>query len=396
MYNADTSSQKVDLGIGAYRDSQGKPWVLPVVEKAEKILLEQRGRNHEYNPVMGDAGLLKGAARIMFGEGSKVLEENRVCSIQTVSGTGGLSVAAAFLKTVYPGVKKAYASNPTWGNHKNIMETFGMEYGQYSYWNKATKGLDYEGMIRDIHSMEDRSIVILHACAHNPTGVDPTRQQWDGIAQAIKAKGHFVIFDTAYQGFATGNLDDDAWAIRRFIEAYDMEMIVTQSFAKNMGLYGERCGVLHVVSANAQVSQTIVSSNLAKSSRSIISSAPRYCGAIASIVLNTPELFAEWKQDCLNLEMSARIHKMRKLLLHNLVKLGAKEEEWSHITSQIGMFSFTGLNEQQVDILIKKYHIYLTSNGRISVAGLNEGNVEYVAKAIYEVSTSTTIQKSNI
>lgn len=233
-----------------------------------------------------------------------------------------------------------------------------------------------------IEQAPEGSIILLHACAHNPTGVDPTREQWVELSKIIRARNHFPFFDCAYQGFASGDLENDAWAVRYFVDQ-KFEMCVAQSFAKNFGLYGERAGAFHFITGpgpDAANTITRIASQLAILQRSEISNPPAYGARIASTVLNDPDLFKEWEANLRT--MSGRIKDMRKALRVKLEELNGKEGSWKHITDQIGMFSFTGLSEKQVLTLREEAHVYMTKNGRISMAGLNEGNVEYVAKAI--------------
>ena len=232
-----------------------------------------------------------------------------------------------------------------------------------------------------ISEAPEGSIILLHACAHNPTGVDPTRDQWKEIAEVIRSKNHFPFFDCAYQGFASGDLENDAWAIRYFI-SQGFELCIAQSFAKNFGLYGERAGAFHFVtspSSDATDIVTRVASQLAILQRSEISNPPAYGARIASLVLNDPALFKEWEANLKT--MAGRIIDMREALRGKLEELNGKPGSWQHITDQIGMFSFTGLTEKQTLVMREKFHVYMTKNGRISMAGLNTGNVEYVAKA---------------
>ena len=240
-----------------------------------------------------------------------------------------------------------------------------------------------------IESASEGSIILLHACAHNPTGVDPTRDQWKELAKVIRAKRHFPFFDCAYQGFATGDLEQDAWAIRYFVSE-GFEMCIAQSFAKNFGLYGERAGAFHFVTgAGPDAQNTIgrIASQLAILQRSEISNPPAYGARIASLVLNDPTLFTEWEANLKT--MAGRIMDMRKALRSKLEELNGKEGSWKHITDQIGMFSFTGLPEKQVLKIREDAHVYMTKNGRISMAGLNTNNVEYTAKAIDKVVRET-------
>ena len=240
-----------------------------------------------------------------------------------------------------------------------------------------------------IEQAPEGSIIVLHACAHNPTGVDPTREQWKEIAKAVRAGKHFPFFDCAYQGFASGNLDNDAWALRYFVEQ-GFELCVAQSFAKNFGLYGERAGAFHFVTGpGSDASNTIlrISSQLAILQRSEISNPPAYGARIASIVLNDAALFEEWEENLKT--MSGRIIDMRKAVRTKLEELNGKPGSWKHITEQIGMFSFTGLTEKQVLKLRDEAHVYMTKNGRISMAGLNTGNVDYFARAVDKVVRDT-------
>jgi aspartate aminotransferase len=239
-------------------------------------------------------------------------------------------------------------------------------------------------MMKTLTTAPNGSVILLHACAHNPTGVDPTQEQWKQIAEVMRARSHFPFFDTAYQGFASGDLARDAWAIRYFVEQ-GFELCVAQSFAKNFGLYGERTGAFHFVSApgaDAAKSSAHIASQLAILQRSEISNPPAYGARIASRVLNDPTLFAEWEDDLRT--MSGRILEMRAGLRERLEKRGTPGD-WSHITSQIGMFSFTGLTEAQVMTLREKWHVYMTKNGRISMAGLNTHNIDYFAEAVDSV-----------
>ncbi|KAJ4390078.1 Aspartate aminotransferase, cytoplasmic [Gnomoniopsis smithogilvyi] len=383
-YRADSSPDKVDLGIGAYRDDNAKPWVLPVVKKADEIIRNDPNLNHEYLPIAGLASFTSKAQELVFGKSSNVISDKRVTSVQTISGTGACHLGALFLAKFYKGNRTVYVSNPTWANHNQIFSNVGLSIAQYPYFDKKTKGLDIDGMLKAIKDAPDGSIILLHACAHNPTGVDPTDEQWRQIADVIRSKKHFPFFDTAYQGFASGDLERDAFSIRYFVEQ-GFELLVAQSFAKNFGLYGERAGCFHFVTApaaNAQDTVTRVASQLAILQRSEISNPPIYGARVASTVLNDDKLFAEWKE---NLQtMSGRIITMRKALRAKLEELGTPGT-WNHITDQIGMFSFTGLTEAQVAQLQKEAHVYMTKNGRISMAGLNTRNVDYFAKAVDKV-----------
>ena len=283
-----------------------------------------------------------------------------------------------------PNAPSIYLSSPTWANHNQIFTNVHLPIKNYPYFSAKTKMLDCDGLLGALKSAEQGSIILLHACAHNPTGVDPTEDQWKQIAEVMRERKLFPFFDCAYQGFASGNLAQDNFAIRYFIDQ-GFELIIAQSFAKNFGLYGERAGAFHFVAAPGSNSQDVakrVSSQLAILQRSEISNPPAYGARIASIILNDKQLFSEWEKDLRT--MSGRIIDMRKALQSALDKLKTPGT-WDHITSQIGMFSFTGISEKQVLEIRSKWHVYMTKNGRISMAGLNTGNVEYVARALDDV-----------
>ncbi|KAI9268049.1 aspartate aminotransferase [Phascolomyces articulosus] len=379
-YKADTDPNKVNVGVGAFRTDDLKPYVLPVVKKADTILFNNADLDHEYLPIAGTPSYTKAAARLILGENSPAIHENRVAAVQTISGTGSIHTGATFLSQFYKKSKKCYISKPTWANHRNVFALVGFEVEEYPYWNGEKRGLDYEAMLNTMREAPEGSIFILHACAHNPTGVDPTREQWQGIAEVMSEKHHFPFFDCAYQGFASGDLDNDAWAVRYFVEQ-GFELFVAQSFAKNFGLYGERAGNLTIVTKSSEETKRVFS-QMEKLQRSEISNPPAYGSRIVDIVLNDPALYAEWKE---NLKyMSNRIIEMRKALFERLTALGTPGT-WNHITDQIGMFSFTGLTASQVKVLKEKYHIYMTDNGRISMAGLSTKNIDYFAKAVDDV-----------
>lgn len=330
--------------------------------------------------------------KLILGKDSPAIKDKRVVSLQTISGTGAVHLGALFLSKFYnpsnSEAKAVYFSNPTWANHNQIVTNVHLQPKSYPYFSKATRGLDFDGMTSALESAPEGSVILLHACAHNPTGVDPTKEQWKQIAQVMKRKQHFPFFDCAYQGFASGSLATDGWAISHFVEQ-GLELMIAQSYAKNFGLYGERAGCFHFVAApspNAQDEVARVGSQLAILQRSEISNPPAYGARIASLVLNDDKLFAQWEEDLRT--MSGRIKDMRRALKSKLDEMGTPGT-WNHITDQIGMFSFTGLTEPEVEKLRKDYHIYMTKNGRISMAGLNTKNVDYFAKSLDSVVRET-------
>ncbi|KAG8936576.1 Aspartate aminotransferase, cytoplasmic [Tulasnella sp. 418] len=382
-YKADTYPRKVNLGVGAYRDDDNKPWVLPVIKKATEILLNDPNLDHEYLPITGLPEFTSAAAKLILGSESASVQEGRAVSVQTISGTGANHLGALFLSKFYKwnGQPIIYLSNPTWANHHAIFKNVGITPVDYPYYDPKTIGLDFTGFLQSIRDAVPGSVFLLHACAHNPTGVDPTPEQWEEVATAFLEKGHYAFFDCAYQGFASGDLDRDASAVRYF-EQRGVPLLVCQSFAKNAGLYGERVGALHVVGSNQEEANR-VRSQLSVLQRSEISNPPSHGARLIALILNNPDLFEEWKRDIKT--MAYRIIDMREKLRDILVNELKTPGNWDHITSQIGMFSFTGINPTQSQAMIEKAHIYLTANGRISMAGLNSKNLRYVADSLDKV-----------
>lgn len=301
---------------------------------------------------------------------------------QTLSGTGALRIGADFLARWYEaGPKHIYVPTPTWGNHNNIFKDANLSVSSYRYLNKQTNALDIDGMLEDLQKMPSNSIVLLHACAHNPTGVDPSPAQWQMILEAIQSKQHQVFFDMAYQGFASGMPDKDAAAVRLFTDA-GLSILLAQSYAKNFGLYGERVGALSVVCAN-KAEKLAVESQLKIIVRPMYSNPPVHGARLVATILNDPQLHQQWMEEVKM--MASRIIEMRSLLFNGLKELGSTRN-WNHITDQIGMFCYTGLNAEQVERLTKEFHVYLTKDGRISIAGITPSNVSHLANAIHQVT----------
>jgi aspartate/tyrosine/aromatic aminotransferase len=378
-FKKDTDPRKVNVCVGAYRTDEGKPYVLKCVREAEKIIFEDKSLNIEYLPQRGDQEFAALSRKVLMGENAKPILENRVATVQSLSGTGALRIGGVFTAKFFAG-KTVYCSVPTWGTHNSIMAHSGVKTGKYRYWDAKTKGLDFAGMIADIEGAPNGSIFLLHACAHNPTGVDPTKEQWAKISDVMKAKGHIAWFDSAYQGFASGNLNEDAFAVQHFI-AQGHDIWASVSYAKNFGLYGQRIGTFSVVCAD-EANAAAVLTQLDILIRNLYSNPPLHGMRIVKTVLSNPKLIALWQEDMTY--MSNRINEMRGALRSELEKIGAPGD-WSHITSQIGMFSFTGLTPEQSTAMLEKHHIYMLKNGRISMAGINSKNVKYVAECIKAV-----------
>ncbi|GMG99060.1 hypothetical protein Nepgr_000900 [Nepenthes gracilis] len=376
-YNKDPSPVKLNLGVGAYRTEEGKPLVLNVVKRAELQLVNNRSRVKEYLPITGLAEFNKLSAKLIFGDDSPAIRENRVTTVQCLSGTGSLRVGAEFLARHYY-QRTIYIPQPTWGNHPKVFTLAGLSVKTYCYYDPTTRGLNIQGLLDDLGSAPPGAIVLLHACAHNPTGVDPTLEQWETIRQLIRSKGLLPFFDSAYQGFASGGLDADAQSVRMFVTDGG-ECLVAQSYAKNMGLYGERVGALSIVCGTADVASR-VESQLKLVIRPMYSNPPIHGASIVATILRDRNMFNEWTVDLK--AMADRIISMRQKLFEALRGRGIPGD-WSHIIKQIGMFTYTGLNSKQVAFMTKEFHIYMTSDGRISMAGLNSKTVPHLADAIH-------------
>ncbi|VCU40375.1 Bgt-780 [Blumeria graminis f. sp. tritici] len=342
-FRSDNSKEKINLGVGAYRDDHGKPFVLNSVRAAENLIVSS-GLNKEYSGITGLPDFTKASATLAFGANSNVPE--RTVTSQTISGTGALRIGGEFLSRFYKGSKKIYIPNPTWANHANIFKDSGLIVEGYKYYNPNTYGLDFDGMIMDIKNAPIGSIFLLHACAHNPTGVDPSSEQWKEISKEMKARGHYIFFDMAYQGFASGDTDKDAFPIRHFVSD-GHNFCLAQSFAKNMGLYGERVGAFSIVCENIEERRR-VDSQVKILIRPLYSNPPIHGARIASNILNNETLKSQWLTEVQ--EMASRIIKMRALLREELEKLGSSHD-WCHITNQIGMFAYTGLTPVQMEKL---------------------------------------------
>jgi len=380
-FNKDTSPDKVSLAVGAYRQDNGKPWVLPSVLKAEEQVVAA-GLNKEYAPIHGVDDFVKRARAFALGTDSPALAEERVASVQSLSGTGACRVIGEFYAKFLGQGAPFYLPQPSWGNHANIFKNAGLDVKAYKYLDAAGVGFDFDGMIADLKAAPDGAAVLLHACAHNPTGVDPTQEQWREICATLKARpGLSVFFDSAYQGFASGDAELDAYAMRLFA-AEGVPFALAQSFAKNFGLYGERVGVLSMVCGDKEEAARVLS-QLKIIVRAMYSNPPIHGARIVAAVLGDPALEAQWRAECKT--MADRIIAMRSALREAIADAGSTRD-WSHITSQIGMFCFSGLNPAQVERLRDEFHIYITKDGRISMAGITTSNVEYVAKAVHAVS----------
>ncbi|KAK8710066.1 hypothetical protein V6N13_145408 [Hibiscus sabdariffa] len=377
---ADPDPDKINVGVGAYRDDNGKPVVLECVREAERRIAGNL--NMEYLPMGGSVNMVEETLKLAYGENSELIKDRRIAAVQALSGTGACRLLADFQKRFCP-ESQIYIPVPTWSNHHSIWRDAQVPQKTYHYYHPESKGLDFAAMIDDIKNAPNGSFFLLHACAHNPTGVDPTEEQWREISHHIKVKGHFPFFDMAYQGFASGDPERDAKSIRIFLE--DGHHIgIAQSYAKNMGLYGQRVGCLSVLCEDEKQA-VAVKSQLQQLARPMYSNPPVHGALIVSMILGDPDLKKLWLKEVK--VMADRIIGMRTALRGNLEKLGSPLS-WQHITNQIGMFCYSGMTPEQVDRLTNEFHIYMTRNGRISMAGVTTGNVEYLANAIHQVTKS--------
>jgi len=377
MGKEDTDPKKVNLGVGAYRTETGKPWPLPSVLAAQMKVCEDPTEDKEYVPIDGKPEHKGPVQKLIFSDAT--IASGTIATAQAISGTGSLTMIGQFLSSLM-NCKIIHVSNPTWGNHNAIFKRAGLETKPYTYYKPETRGFDFEGMIAAMDAMSAGDAILLHAVAHNPTGVDPTDEQWKAIVQRCKDKGLIPLLDNAYQGYASGDLMKDGAAMTLFEES-GLEYFIAQSFAKNFGLYGERIGYIHIKCSTKEATAAALS-QMKILIRQAYSSPPRHGAAIVYKVHTNPELKAQWLSELKM--MSDRILEMRAAL-----RKGLEDKKtpgtWNHITDQIGMFSYTGLTTAQVERMVNEFHIYMTKDGRISVAGLNPGNVDYVAECIGKV-----------
>ncbi|MCC8616610.1 aromatic amino acid transaminase [Xanthomonas vesicatoria] len=377
-YNADSRPNKVNLGVGIYYDENGRIPLLRAVHKIEQQLA-QEAKPRGYLPIDGLAAYDKATQELLFGAESALLASGRVATSQTVGGSGALRVGADLLKKLLP-TSTIAISNPSWENHRAVFGAAGFEVVDYTYFDAATHGLNFDGMLADLAKLEPGTVVLLHACCHNPTGADLTKDQWKQVAGLLKERNLFPFVDIAYQGFDKG-IEADAYAVRLLAAEGIDSYVVASSYSKSFSLYGERVGALSVVSATAAEAKA-VQSQVKRIIRTIYSSPSTHGAALVAGVLTSPELRDVWEQELT--EMRERIHALRAGLVEKLATLGAPEFEF--IQRQAGMFSYSGLTRSQVDRLRDEFAIYAVGTGRICVAALSQRNLDYVAQAVATVS----------
>ena len=377
QFNADTNPNKVNLGVGVYFDDNGKLPLLQCVQAAEKTMMATptaRG----YLPIDGIVAYDNAVKALVFGAESDVVKSGRVSTVQAIGGTGGLKIGADFLKKVSPNAK-VLISDPSWENHRAIFVNAGFEVGTYAYYDAEKRGVNFEGMLASLNAAAAGTIVVLHACCHNPTGYDITDAQWNQVIAAVKAKGLTAFLDMAYQGFGHGIAEDGA-VIGKFVAA-GLNIFVSTSFSKSFSLYGERVGALSVVASDKEEAARVLS-QLKIAIRTNYSNPPIHGGAVVAAVLNNPELRAQWESELA--EMRVRIKAMRQKLVDGLKAAGV-QQDMGFITQQIGMFSYSGLTKDQMVRLRNEFGVYGTDTGRMCVAALNSKNIDYVCASIAKV-----------
>ena len=376
-FNADTRAEKVNLGVGVYQDDNGKIPLLACVKAAEKARVEA-GLPRGYQPIEGAAAYNGAVQSLLFGDKSEVVSAGRVATFETLGGTGALKVGGDYLKRLLPEAT-LYISDPSWENHRQVFESIGFNVETYPYYDPSTRGANFPAMKAKLATLPAGSIVLLHACCHNPTGADITEAQWGEVVETCRAQQLVPFLDIAYQGFGDGPEADTA-AVRMFADS-GMQFLVASSFSKNFSLYGERVGALSIVTESKEEAARVLS-QVKRVVRTNYSNPPTHGGIVAAAVLNSPELRKLWEEELAG--MRDRIRSMRTALVEKLKAAGV-EQDFSFVIAQRGMFSYTGLTADQVDRLREEFGIYAVKSGRICLAALNTRNIDYVAKSIAAV-----------
>ncbi len=376
-FKNDSNPNKINLGVGVYKDATGKTPILASVKAAEERILAGEDTK-SYLPINGSPAFAAATQELLFGADHEVVAAGRAVTAQAPGGTGALRVAADFIATMLPG-KRVWLSDPTWPNHPSIFAAAGVETATYPYFDKAANGVAFKAMLAALGEIPAGDVVVLHGCCHNPTGVDLTPEQWEQVAAVVQKQGILPLLDFAYQGFAQG-LEEDALGLHTLARP-GAELMIASSYSKNFGLYNERVGALTVVAPDADSAQAVLS-QVKKRIRANYSNPPAHGGAIVTTVLTDPALRTQWEAEVS--AMRDRINSMRHLFVETLNEKGV-DQDFDFIAQQRGMFSFSGLNPDQVAALRDKYSIYIVGSGRINVAGMTEGNMDYLCSAIADV-----------
>ena len=377
LFRADDRSNKINLGIGVYKDETGKTPVLASVKKAEQFLLENE-TTKTYLSIDGLPDFARCTQELLFGKDSTVIADKRARTAQTPGGTGALRIAADFIAT-QTSARRVWVSNPSWPNHKSVFSASGLEVVEYNYYDAANHSLDFDGMLKSLSEAKAGDVVLFHGCCHNPTGIDPTEEQWAQLAELSVSNGWLPLFDFAYQGFAKG-LEEDAAGLRLFV-AKHKELLVASSYSKNFGLYNERVGACTLVAADEETAGRAFS-QMKSVIRANYSNPPSHGAAVVATILGNEALRTLWEQELS--DMRLRIHRMRQLFVSTLQEKGA-QQDFSFIINQNGMFSFSGLTKDQVLRLRDEFGVYAVNSGRINVAGITLENMAPLCEAIVAV-----------
>lgn len=370
-FNQDPTPNKIDVSIGVYKSEDG-PYIFPTVKKAKDYFYEN-DPGHNYHNMAGIPEYVKGARRTIFGS-----EEGKIASLQTISGTGSLHMAISFLKEA--GHSNFYIGTPSWSNYVPMVQRNGGKVNYYNHYDKKTRGVDFPLLESALTSAPEKSVFILQACCHNPTGADFSKDQWKQICRIVKERDLITLFDAAYLGFSSGDKDIDAWPIRYFYEQ-ELEFLVCQSFSKNMGLYGERVGCLHVVANDSDIVLN-AQSTLVAIFRAECSFGPAFGARIAARIMNTEELKKEWDEEVK--AITKRLEFIRGKVYQKFVELETPGY-WEHVTKQKGLFWYSGLTPDQTEQLISEHHVYVIPNGRVNIAGLGTKDIDSFCKAVDSV-----------
>jgi len=376
-FRNDPNPEKINLSVGVYKDESGNTPILKCVKEAEQKLVSDEN-SKSYLPISGRPEYARLVRSLMLGEGHEIIESGRAATVQTPGGTGGLRVAADFIAANFPNAT-LWMSQPTWPNHPNIFSAAGINLATYPYFDKSGNQLDFGGMIHGLEAAAPGDVVLLHGCCHNPTGVDPTADQWKEIADLVQRKQLLPLLDFAYQGFGSGLVEDAAGL--KTLARPGMELLVCSSFSKNFGLYSERVGALTAVASDSGRADAVMS-QLKRVIRCNYSNPPTHGAAVVETILSDQGLYAAWEAELAG--MRDRINGIRKMFVDAMAKTGV-DQDFSFIQQQNGMFSFSGLTPMQVDQLRNDFSIYIVGSGRINVAGISSNNVERLCDCIKTV-----------
>ena len=376
-FKKDQRVEKINLGVGIYKNESGLTPILASVKEAEKRLLAQE-TTKSYLTIEGIAEYASAVQVLLFGKDAEIIKANRARTAQAPGGTGALRTGADFAVNKL-GIKKIWVSNPTWANHGNVFKTAGLEVASYDYYDAESKDLDFDAMLKSLQDVEAGELVLFHGCCHNPTGIDPTIEQWEVLAKLVAELGAIPFFDFAYQGFAKG-IEEDAQGLRIFAQ-YNKELLVANSFSKNFGLYNERVGGITLVAEDSEIAESAFS-QIKTVIRANYSNPPAHGAAIVTTILNDAQLYKQWDLEVA--DMRERIQEMRDLFVATLKEKGVAGD-YSFISRQNGMFSFSGLSVEQVNRLKEEFAVYIVGSGRISVAGMTKENMQPLCDALAKV-----------